>query len=131
MTELNGPHWLGAAEGRFLLQKCLDCGWVRYPISPLCAACASARTEWTDLPGTGTVWSYVVSERAFVEGLGLDVPYAVALVELDDGPRYLANIVGCPAGEVHIGMRVDPSYEPLPSGHVVVRFRPQGAEVPR
>ena len=72
----------------------------------------------------GAVWSFGVYERAFIAAFEDAVPYVVALVELDDGPRLIANVVGVAPSEVAVGMRVTAVFEPFADGAALVNFRP-------
>jgi uncharacterized OB-fold protein len=79
------------------------------------------------VPGTGTIWSYAIYEHAYHEAFKAELPYNVALVELDAGPRLITNIVGIPNEEIEIGMRVQAEFQDAAGGVTLVRFRPVAA----
>jgi len=105
------PYWNAARERRLLIRKCNDCGELHFMPRHLCPACWSDKLEWIDSKGTGTVHSYTVIRRASMANFAALVPYVVALIELDEGPRMMANILGDNALEVRIGDRVEVTFE--------------------
>jgi uncharacterized protein len=101
---LTAPFWAAAREHRLVVQRCDQCGALRWPPLPGCPECLSRRTTWVDVATTGTLWSYAVYHRA-LSAFFPDVPYTVAVVDLDAGPRMTARLVGS-RGDVAIGARV-------------------------
>jgi len=95
--------WDGVAEGRLLIQRCADCGTLRHPPAPSCAACQSLRWDAIESAGIGTVYSFVVSHHP--EAPGFEYPLVVLLVELDEGIRLVAG-TDLRRDEVAIGDRV-------------------------
>jgi uncharacterized protein len=88
------PFWQGTRESRLLVQKCANCGYLRWPPGPACPECLSPEAAWTPVRPSGTLVTYCVYRRAFSPAFAGDVPYAVGYVELDDGPRMYAAMVG-------------------------------------
>lgn len=84
--------WDGTKRGELLLQRCLDCGHVYFPPRPLCPACSSQDVEVFAASGKGKLLSYVINHRPHPS---FDAPYAIALVELAEGPTMMSNIVDC------------------------------------
>ncbi len=126
-TAVSAPFWEAAADGRLLLQRCEDCrGWQHYPRT-LCAACWSPRLAWAEPRPTGRVWTFTIAHRPGHSAWEDAVPYAIAIVELDDGPRLLTNIVGCPPDAVRVGMAVAATFEPR-DGYSVVQFTPRAPD---
>lgn len=115
--------WDEAAAGRLSFQRCSDCAYLRWPPAALCPRCWSARAEWTEVGHGGVVWSFGVYERAFDPAFEDAVPYVVALVELDAGPRMIANVVGVEPDAVEVGMRVAATFGSA-GGVARVNFRP-------
>ena len=89
------PYWDGCAAGELRIQRCLDCGQAYFYPRPVCPACGSADVEWFTASGAATLYSYVINHRP-VRGFEADAPYAIAVVELAEGPRMMTNIVGVP-----------------------------------
>jgi hypothetical protein len=95
-------------SGKLLLQACAACGAVQHPPEDVCRHCQEMVFETRESSGRGVVFSYTIVHHAVHPILEQAVPYAVALVELDDFPhvRVVANVVDLPPGEVRIGLRV-------------------------
>jgi uncharacterized protein len=108
---LNRDFWDGCKAGEIRLQKCDDCGRFRYPPSPLCRHCMSARTSSVKAKGSGTVFSYVVYHQAFHKGFEEEIPYIVALIDLEEGVRLASRLKNCPIDAVSIGMKVSAIFE--------------------
>ena len=84
--------WDGTKQGELRLQRCKDCGHIYFPPRPLCPACSSRNVEVFVASGKGKLLSYVINHRPHPS---FDSPYAIALVELDEGPTLMSNIVDC------------------------------------
>lgn len=123
LTEENRPFWDSCKAGRLSFQKCSRCGHLRYPISPFCPRCLSADSTWTPVSGRGTVFSYVVFHQAYHPGFKGDLPYNVALVQLEEGPRMYGNVVGVPNDAVKIGDTVEAVFDPVTPEITIPRFR--------
>ncbi|MES1246618.1 MAG: OB-fold domain-containing protein [Actinomycetota bacterium] len=95
-----------AAAGRLSFQRCGACGHLRWPAGALCPECWSPSFAWEAVEHGGSVWSFGVYDRAFDPAFEDKVPYVVALVELDAGPRLIGNVVGVAPEDVIVGMRV-------------------------
>ncbi len=120
----NAPHWLGAREGRLVVQVCSSCGTARYPHSFLCPACSAGDANWQAIRTTGRVLSWCRFHRRYFEDFALEVPYTVLLVRMDDGVKLFANWVAAKAAAIPvIGERVEAAFEELVPGTTVVRFR--------
>ncbi|GGY48502.1 bifunctional MaoC family dehydratase N-terminal/OB-fold nucleic acid binding domain-containing protein [Streptomyces tanashiensis] len=100
----NAGFWEGVAAHRLLIQRCGDCAAPRLPWLPGCADCGSREWDTVEASGAGTVFSYVVMHHPSFPAF--DPPYAVGLIELDEGVRMISNVVGVPYDKVRIGMPV-------------------------
>jgi uncharacterized OB-fold protein len=89
------PFWDGCAEGELRIQRCLDCGKPYFYPRPVCPECGSTNIEWFTASGDATLYSYVINHRP-APGFDDDVPYAIAVVQLAEGPRMMTNLVGVP-----------------------------------
>lgn len=124
VSKLGAGHWAAAREGRLALQRCEDCGrFFHYP-SAVCEHCLSTSVATADVSGLGTVESFSVVYRAFSPDFEADVPYAVALVGLDEGVNLLTWVVGVDPEDVRIGMRVRATFEQVSDEIWLHRFRP-------
>lgn len=105
------PFWAAAREGRLTVQRCGDCGeHVFYP-RLVCPACLSEALEWRTCSGRATVYACTVVERA-PAAFADRVPYVVALVELEEGPRMMSWIRTDDPHAVRIGMPLQVEFEP-------------------
>jgi uncharacterized OB-fold protein len=85
------PFWAAAAEHKLLIQRCAACGTHQFYPRPFCLSCGGRQVEWVEAAGTGTVHA---TTRVHLQVLSdLEPPYIVALVELDEGPRLVTNLV--------------------------------------
>ena|SRR5690349_6040249 len=83
--------WDGTARGELLLQRCRSCTTTYFPPQPFCPACSNDDVEVVRASGRGSLSSYVINERP---APGFEPPYVIAVVELEEGPRLLTNLVG-------------------------------------
>ncbi len=90
-TPETAPYWQALAAGRFELPWCLDCGEAHFYPRMLCPHCGSTRLEWRAASGRGQIHTYVINHKP-PKGWTGKVPYVLAVVELDDGPRMLSNL---------------------------------------
>ncbi|MGH3300483.1 MAG: Zn-ribbon domain-containing OB-fold protein [Streptosporangiaceae bacterium] len=131
VTELTRPFWEGGLAGELRLQRCRACGHLRYPVSGVCPRCLSGEARWEAVSGLGTVQSYTVFERTYNEAWQHQVPYAVALVELDEGPVFLTNLVGVPVAQLRVGQRVSAVFERRSAQAALPQFTPVQQAGPR
>ncbi|MFT3816578.1 MAG: Zn-ribbon domain-containing OB-fold protein [Rubrivivax sp.] len=119
----SAPYWNAAREQRLLIRRCGACGALHFMPRHLCPQCWSDDLQWIDAKGRGRVHSYTVIHRASSPAYASMTPYVVALIELDEGPRMVANILGDDALQVRIGDAVEVMFEDRGEGHKVPQFR--------
>ena len=112
-----------AAENRLELQRCADCGRVWFYPRPACVACGAERFSWIVASGRGRVHSHSTVHRAPSPEFRERAPYVVALVDLEEGPRMMANIVGEGALGVSIGDALELVFEDRGEGRRLPQFR--------
>lgn len=118
-------YWEAAEQGELLLQECRECGHHQHYARNLCTQCWSAELEWKHARGLATIWTFTVVHMPGHPAWQPESPYVLALVEVDEGPRLMTNIVGCPAGEVFVGQRVRLSpHRPEGQSQTLLQFRP-------
>jgi uncharacterized OB-fold protein len=123
----SAPFWAGCREHRLLLQRCAACGAFRYPPGPVCPHCRARESAWVQSEGRGRVYSWiVVTHPVPKEVYAADVPYVVALIELDEGVRIASNVVGCAPAEVRGDMRVEVRFDDVAPGITLPKFAPAG-----
>jgi uncharacterized OB-fold protein len=124
-TPESRPFWDAARRHELSLQRCRACGrWVFYPRA-VCPHCFAADLEWRRASGRGTLHTFTIVHRG-QRGFALPAPYVLAIVELDEGPRLMTNLVGVepdPA-RIRIGMPVEVVFEDLSADVALPRFRP-------
>lgn len=126
-STVSQPFWEGAREHRLVLQRSRNTGqYVFYPraVSPFGA---DDTLEWAEVSGRGRVHAFSIARTPTAPHLVDQVPYVVAVVELDEGPHMTANIVDCLPEEVRTGMPVEAVYEDISEEITLVQFRPATA----
>ncbi|MDB5649890.1 MAG: hypothetical protein JWL62_1410 [Hyphomicrobiales bacterium] len=118
------PYWKAAHEHRLSLPRCDDCERFWFPPSRSCPHCLSANFAFQDVSGRGKIFSFVTFHRVYNPAFEGDVPYVVALVELEEGPRLLTNIFGIPHEEVRCEMPVEVVFDDVDAQTSVPKFRP-------
>jgi uncharacterized OB-fold protein len=120
--------WEGAGRGELVLQRCVTCGIVQHKPRAVCAKCLTDTVEHFVATGHGTIHTFTVTHQNVVAPFSSHLPYVLAYVELDEGPRVLTNIVGCDPAEVRIGPPVVADYATTDrddaEAFAVPRFRP-------
>jgi uncharacterized protein len=87
------PYWDAAKAGELHVQRCDECAHAYFPPRPFCPKCASRKVSWIKASGRARLYSYVIHHRP---APGFTPPYSIAVVELEEGPRLMTNIVECP-----------------------------------
>lgn len=116
-------YWEGARRHELLVRKCRSCGRHHFYPRDFCPSCFSFDVEWAKASGRGTVYSFTVCHRP-APGFENDVPYNLALIELDEGVRMMSSVVDCPLDEIRIGMEVEVMFDEVTPQVTLPRFRP-------
>lgn len=124
ITSLTEPFWAGTRAGELRVQRCLDCGRLRWTPLLACPQCWSERAHWDVMSGRATVYTYTVVHRA-VDPRAFTAPYVLAVVELDEGPRMLTNLVDVEPERVRVGMPVAVRFERVDDDITVYPFGPE------
>jgi len=117
--------WDGALAGELRLQSCSDCSKTYFPPRPFCPACGSRSVGIVKASGKAKLHSYVIHARP---SPGFDPPYAIAVVELAEGPRMMTNIVGCPQTPeaLQLDMDLEVTFEKQTDTIALPMFKPAG-----
>ena len=118
--------WEACRRHELYLQRCRECGEVRYYPRALCPSCLSDRTEWLRSSGKGSVYTFTVTHQNQSAGFRDALPYVLAYVELAEGVRMLTNIVGCAPDQVRIGMPVEVTFDDVTPDVTLPKFKPVG-----
>lgn len=100
------PFWEGCANGALRYQRCAQCGTVQLIPRSLCAHCQGSTLIWHDSAGYGRVLSHTTVHRAPTAAFREEVPYVIALVDMDEGFRLMTNVAGGASASLAIGARV-------------------------
>jgi uncharacterized OB-fold protein len=126
-SPLTQPFWAAAKERELRIQRCRACGTHLFYPRYLCTACGSDDLQWCPVSGRATVFTFTVARRATHPGLADRVPYVIAVVELEEGPKLTANLVEIDPDDVEIGLSVEVAFEDV-DDTTLVQFRPIRAE---
>ena len=118
------PFWDACRRGELWIQWCEVCKEYQFYPRGICAACFSPGIKWVKAKGTGTVWTFTVTRQNRTPGFAEEVPYVLALVELEEGVKLFTNIVECDPKEVHIGMPVEVTFRRATPEVTIPYFKP-------
>jgi uncharacterized OB-fold protein len=121
-SAVSEAYWEGAKRAELLFQRCGACGHAEFDPAILCRKCGSRDLAWERSAGLGTVYSWTVVWRP--QQPSFVVPYAPAIVEMDEGYQILANVVGCDVADLAVGQRVAVEFHPVSEGYALPYFRP-------
>lgn len=114
--------WEGCKRHELLFQKCEDCGTFRFPPRAICPKCMSMNFKWIKSSGSGEVYTFSIVYQPF--GPGWDIPYTVAIIQLEENIRILSNIVECKPEDVKIGMKMEVCFDDVTDKITLPKFRP-------
>lgn len=124
VTDINRTFWDSIGQGELRLQRCISCGLLRYPIASICPNCLGRAAEWELLSGRGTVYSTVVFHQVYNQAFADEVPYNVAIVELEEGPRLMTNVIGVEPSTVRVGQPVRVVFTAVVDNATIPQFAP-------
>jgi uncharacterized OB-fold protein len=127
INEDTRAYWDFCQKHELRMQRCLDCGHIRFPVSYVCPHCHSVKFEWKQLSGRGSIYSFTIYRVAYHPAFKDDIPYVVAIVQLAEGPRMESNIIGCKVEDVVIEMPVEVLFEDITEEISLPKFRPTEA----
>jgi hypothetical protein len=108
------PYWDGANQGQFMYQRCRSCTRAQFYSRSLCSHCRSGELDWHAAQGGGRIASFTVVSRAPTAAFAGDAPYVIALIDLQEGIRFMCNVIGCSPDSVRIGLPVKLVFESRP-----------------
>lgn len=122
VTEDSEPFWAAAAAGRLMAQRCAGCHRMQHPPRPMCPSCHATDSEWVELAGTGSVYSFSLLHHP--RHPAFDYPVIAAIVSLDEGIRMVSNLVEVDPGDVRIDLPVEVTFAPTAGSMALPVFRP-------
>jgi uncharacterized OB-fold protein len=124
----SAPFWAGCDEGVLRLPTCRGCSTPRWPPAAVCPRCGDSATDWVESSGSGSVYSWVVVHVAFDEALRDQLPYAVGLIELDEGVRIVSTIEEVDFARIRAGMPVVVRFDEQPGKGRIPSFVPDSSD---
>ncbi|MGA2410405.1 MAG: Zn-ribbon domain-containing OB-fold protein [Candidatus Binataceae bacterium] len=116
------PFLEGASQSRLMIVRCSECGTTSFPAREFCSNCLSSRSGWIQASGRGEVYSFNVMHQVYHPGFAADVPYAVVVVKLEEGPKMVANLIGVKPHEIRCGIPVEVTFGTI-GGVTLPQFR--------
>ena len=118
------PFFDAAKRHELVVQRCTQCGAQRFPAREICSSCLSREAQWVRVSGNGRIFSYNVMHQVYHPGFAATVPYAVVIVELDEGARMLSNLQGVAPRDITIGMPVRVIFDDVTEDLTLPKFAP-------
>src|SRR5215471_20341999 len=111
VTDENRPFWVGCQQGKLLLQQCGECHHYQFYPRLYCMQCSSEAIRWVEATGRGTIYSYTIIHQNKSSEFVHETPYNVAIVQLEEGPRLLSNIVDIDTTQLRVDLPVTVVYD--------------------
>ena len=124
IDEGTAPWWEATRDGRLLVKRCADCGKAHFYPRPFCPYCWSERVEWETASGRATLYTWSVVYSNDLPPFGTRVPYVAAIVDLDEGPRMMTNVVDCAFDDLRVGMPLQVTFRQETDEVTLPVFRP-------
>ena len=113
--------WDGAARGELLIKRCDGCKTLWHPPRPMCPNCFSTSMVPQRMSGRGTVYSWAMPIHPFPHGFA--APPIVVLIDLEEGPRIVSNLIGIDPRDIRNGMPVTVTFAATDGGKAVPVFQ--------
>ena len=127
-NEVSAPYWEGLEQGVLNLQCCSACKKFRHYPRLVCDSCYALDVEWVESSGRGEVHSWTVAHHAFHPGFVGDLPYVLAVVDLEEGVRAMGRLRGIDAADIRIGLPVEFTVEQREDGVSLPTFVPASSK---
>ena len=124
ITPETAEYWAGCRRHELLIQRCADCGAAQFYPRMFCTNCSGSKVQWVRTSGRARLVTFSVVHRAVSQAYAGEVPYVIALVELEEGPTMMTNVIGCSPESLKIGMSLEVVFDDWPEGVTVSKFRP-------
>jgi hypothetical protein len=118
------PWWAATRAGKLLIKRCGDCGKAHFYPRPFCPHCWSENVDWEQASGRATLYTWSVVYSNDLPPFPDKVPYAAAIVDLDEGPRMMTRVVGAEFDELRVGMPLEVTFEQETDDVTLPVFRP-------
>ncbi len=122
--DISAPFFDGARAGHLMLQHCSACGKWSFPVRERCPHCLGAKLGWRAASGRGTLYTFAIMHQVMNPGFAAEVPYNVSQIDLAEGVRMVANVIGIANDQLRIGMELQAVFEDVGMGVSIPKFRP-------
>ena len=123
-SEWSQPFWDNTKQGKLTLKKCKDCGHIDHPPYLYCTNCHSDDAEWIEAAGKGKLAAYAINEYMVPFPFWDDMPYVLAMIDLEEGVRMISNIVACDHDALKNGMDLEVVFEKVSDEFTLPKWRP-------
>jgi uncharacterized OB-fold protein len=117
------PYWDAAREGRLLIRSCSNCGRTHFYPRPFCPYCWGTSVSWREASGRATLYTWSVVYQNDLPPFPERVPYVAAVVDLEEGPRMMTNVVDCDVDALEVGMPLEVTYRQISDDVTIPVFR--------
>jgi uncharacterized OB-fold protein len=118
------PFWEGARRHELMLPRCRRCDRPFFYPREVCPVCLSSDIDWIEASGRGRLHSFTVIHQPANAAFASDVPYIYALIQLDEGPRMISNLIDCAPADAYVDMPVVADFDDVTPDVTLVKFRP-------
>lgn len=123
-TAETAAFWEGCTNHQLKVQCCDDCGHYQFYPRIFCTQCSSKQVSWVAVTGRGRVRSFTICRHAVSKAYAAEAPYVVALIQLEEGPTMMSNVVQCDVQDVKVGMPVEVMFEEWSEEISIPKFYP-------
>ncbi len=123
ITPLTEPFWSALKRHELVVQRCDGCRTLRFPPEAGCYECGSMESSWVPMSGRATLWSWTVGHPPLLPYFAERAPWPVVVVQLEEGPRMVTNVVDVPVEQYEVGMPLVADYEDADDEITLVVFR--------
>jgi uncharacterized OB-fold protein len=116
--------WEAAKRHELLMPRCTLCNKLFFYPREVCPTCLQSDIEWQKVSGNGRMHSFTVIHQPANPSFAEDVPYVYAMIQLDEGPRMISNLVGCTPADAKVDMPVTAVFDDVTPDWTLVKFRP-------
>jgi uncharacterized OB-fold protein len=123
-TELTRPFWEAARRHELVMPRCKTCAHLFFYPRSECPHCFSTNLEWVQVSGRGRLHSYTIVQQPANPAFRDDVPYVYAVVQLEEGPRIVSNVVQCDPDTLRVDMPLEAVFDDVTPEWTLVKFKP-------
>jgi uncharacterized OB-fold protein len=124
ITGLSKIFWDGCKQNKLLYQQCGDCGEIVFFPKMFCSNCMSHNLKWKESKGRGRIYQYTITYDFAPMEFMADVPYVLAIIDMQEGFRIMSNIVECEFDKLHSDMEVEVVFDRVTPEITLHKFRP-------